>query len=511
MNFSDTINAYKNSQRLFKDGAMGHPVLFPELVKFDVSRRQLALKLKENALHDSWEEGLKIFNTIHAKLARTPCRPNWLIHEILDVQGGKDTLCNLKARLQFVDPDVRNVFDALNSHLDALSRLECSPLLEDLTRIFPSGERTGRSLFILRDLRLWEEARRCLTNVLPAHNWEILKPSSLRNQQHADRLFVFGPVWSLRYRHEEYLLRAPAAGQIHIIACAHEFTGDVSVSLLDEGKKLKINGRRHLQPCEKPWDFEPVARARIGHFRLKGSGEAKIWESGKKIKAVPFRLGGARGTYFATDSSVWVVTADSSGQRPVCTGVDKVPVDDLETGGLILMTTSGGGDMIPLVADIILPHSGPIRELQLAWKEALLARIEKDGLDNTSLTLRTLGAQKASPSNLKNWCNPRSIGMENLDTDLSAVLKLIGKEACYSDVLAGIEALRGAHQRAGRQLQAKLLKSLQGRDLSEVFRKGEFEIRHKDGPAKTIFIVEERGEEVEIPEEWEGELRDIDE
>jgi hypothetical protein len=511
MNFSDTITAYKNSKRLFKDGAMGHPVLFPELAKFDVSRRQFALKLKENALHDSWEEGLKIFNTIHAKLARTPCRPNWLIHEILDIQGGKDTLCNLRARLQFVDPDVRNVFDALNSQLDALSRLECSPLLEHLTRIFPSGEKTGSSLFILRDLRLWEEARRCLTNVLPAHDWEISKPSSLRNQQHADRLFLFGPVWCLRYRHEEYLLRAPASGQIHIVACAHEFTGDVSLSLLHESTNIKINGRRNLQPNEKPWDFEPIAQAQIGRFRLKGSGESKIWESGKKVKAVPFRLGGARGTYFATDSSVWVVTADFSGSSPVCTGVDKIPVDDLEPGGLILMTTSGGGDMIPLVADMILHHSRPIRELQLAWKTALLARIQTDGLDNTSLSLRALGAQMASPTNLKNWCNPRSIGMENLDTDLSAVLKLIGKEACYSDVLAGIEALRGAHQSAGRQLQAKLLKSLKGRDLSEVFRQGELEIRHGDGPAKTVFLVEERGQEDEIPEDWEGELRDIDE
>ena len=48
-------------------------------------------------------------------------------------------------------------------------------------------------------------------------------------------------------------------------------------------------------------------------------------------------------------------------------------------------------------------------------------------------------------------------------------------------------------------------------DLSEAFRQGELEIRHGDGPAKTVFLVEERGEEEEIPEEWEGELRDIDE
>ena len=101
--------------------------------------------------------------------------------------------------------------------------------------------------------------------------------------------------------------------------------------------------------------------------------------------------------------------------------------------------------------------------------------------------------------------------MENLDTDLSAVLKLIGMENRYNDVVAGIEALRGAHQSVGRQLQTKLRESLQGMDISEVFRQGELEIRDGEGPAKTVFLVEERGHEECIPEEWEGELRDIDE
>jgi hypothetical protein len=508
MNYTDTATAYENSERLIKEGVIGCPVVFPELAAFDEARRLLAHKIKNSEMHESWDNGLKIFNTIHAKIARTPCRPCWLIHEILETRGGKRIVQGLAERLPSVDDGLRVAFESLISHLTALSQIEKSPLLEPLEN---AKRLKGRSLFVLRDFRLWEEARTCLAEILKEYRWEIVKPSILRTQQHADRLFLFGPVWHLCYRCEEYLLRAPTSGKIHLVACAHEFTGDVNLSLIGESKKIRINGKKQAQPIEKPWDFEPITPAQRGRFLFKGSGESKIWESGKKVRAVPFRLGGARGTYFANDSSVWVVTADYSGLSPVCTGVDKIPVDDLEPGGMVLMTTSGGGDMIPLVADMILRHSSQIRELQLAWKTALLGKIEKEGINNTTSSLKALGAQKALPLNLKNWCNPRSIGMENLDTDLRAVLRLLGLEARHNDVVTGIEALRRAHQSAGRQLQTKLMESLKGMDLSEVFGKGELEIRHGDGPAKTVFLVEERGEEEEIPEEWEGELRDIDE
>lgn len=508
MNFTDAITVHQNSSRLIKHGVMGHPVVFPELALFDEGRRRLAQRVKDSSMHKSWEDGLKIFNTIHAKLARTPCRPCWLIHDVLETRGGKKIIQGLKDRLTSVDEGVREAFDDLSHYLEILSHLEKIPLLEPLEN---SCSIKGKNLLILRDFRMWEEARACLANFFDGQEWEIVNPSSLRNQQYADRLFIFGPVWYICYRNEEYLLRAPAAGEVHIVACAHEFGGDVSLSLLGESMNIRINCNKQDQPNEKPWDFEPIAPAQRGVIRFKGSGESKIWESGKKVTAVSFRLGGARGTYFSKDSNVWVVTADCSGPSPICTGVDKIPVDDLEPGGLVLMTTSGGGDMIPVVADMILQNSSQVRGLQVAWKTALLDRIEKDGLYNTSSNLKAFGAKKASTMNLKNWCNPRNIGMENLDTDLRAVLKLIGMEARFDDVVAGIESLRGAHQSAGRQLQTKLRESLQGMDLSEVFRQGELEIRHGDGPAKTIFLVEQRGIEEEIPEEWEGELKIIDE
>ena len=100
--------------------------------------------------------------------------------------------------------------------------------------------------------------------------------------------------------------------------------------------------------------------------------------------------------------------------------------------------------------------------------------------------------------------------MENLDSDLRALLQFVQLESEFDAITDAVEKLRRAHQSAGVQLQKKLRGSLHGKELKGVFERGWLEIRHGNGPAKTVFLVEERGNEQEIPEEWEGELRELD-
>jgi len=489
-------------------GVTAYPVSFKALEKFNEARKKLTRLVQDNGMHEVWAEGLKLFGTIHAKIARTPCRPSWIAHEILHVRKGQSVIDKLSLRLQAVDRCISDTFLELQTSLGELTALHSNPLLGPVKDVKIDD---GVVLFVLRDLRLWEEARLCISSVVESHSWEIVKPSSLRNQRQGDCLFIFGPVWYLTHRREEYLLRAPAAGRVNLISCEHEFSGGVTYSYLHITETIPLRGDRPRSISESASDFEPIASDHRGVFRFKDFEVGRVWESGNNITAVPFKLGAGQGTYFANSSSVWVVSADCSGSCPVCSGVDKIPVDDLEAGSLLLMTTSGGGDMIPVVADMILPDSRRIRELQVSWKTSLVRQVEAQGLSETAAHLKSLGAQKASALNLKNWCNPRSIGMEHLDTDLLAVLKLTGLEARHTEIREAIELLRGAHQSAGAQLQKKLRESLLGMDLGEVFRRGRMEIKHGDGPAKTVFLVEERGMEAEIPEEWEGELRDIDE
>lgn len=398
-------------------------------------------------------------------------------------------------------------------YLETLSGIEKSPLVEEIQN---SLELYGTTLFVLRDMRLWEEANHCLTEAFVDGKWEIVRPSSLRSQRQAERLIIFGPAWYLEYRNEEYLLRSPVARDIHLVGCSHEFKGSVSCSVLGEAEAIAVTGKSMSgfqslsAESEDHWNFEPFSPVQNGGFQLGGSRVSKEWETGKKIVAIPFRLGGSYGTFLAKDSNVWVLTTDSKGATPVCTGVEKVPVEDLEPGGLVLMTTSGGGDMIPVVADMLLKGSERIRTLQATWKNRLVAEVEKHGLHNVATRLKSFGAQIASPGNIKNWCNPRSLGMENLDTDLLAVLRLVGMEASHARVESAIMALRGAHQSAGSQLQKRLRDSLSNMDVSDAFRHGLMEVKQGGGPSKTIFLVERRGIEHEISEELEGQLISIE-
>ena len=64
---------------------------------------------------------------------------------------------------------------------------------------------------------------------------------------------------------------------------------------------------------------------------------------------------------------------------------------------------------------------------------------------------------------------------------------------------------------AGFQLQRKLRESLCGKDFTDILSKGWLEIRGDGGAALTVFQVEERGPVQEIPVEWEGDIRDVQE
>jgi hypothetical protein len=359
-------------------------------------------------------------------------------------------------------------------------------------------------------MRLWYEVNSCLEGVLSAADWELVRPSGLRNVNIPGTLVIFGPAWYLSHRGEDYLVRSPAATEVHLVACEHEFGGRIKKSLVEDCGEITISGFEGGREQKDSSTFEPLPAFQPGGLRFKDPSETKIWESGKVLPAIPFRLGGNLGTYLGRDSEIWTVIPDNSGSIPVCSTVEKLSVDDLEPGALILMTTRGGGDMIPFVADMILRGSSQIRAMQEMWKGLLVEQVVKKGINQVAFELAELGAQKATPANVKNWCNPRSIGMKNLEVDLIAVLKIIGREGAYNVVARGIRELRSAHHSAGAQLQRRLRDSLRGKDLTEVFRKGQMEFGNASGPAKTVFLVEERGMEAEVPVEWEGEFREID-
>lgn len=509
MNFIDCCEAYNSAESVLINGVKGISVPFNELADFNVARRNLAQALTSSSLQDTfWEKGRKLFGEIYTKLARSPYRPSWLITELLENQGKSQILSDLTTRLPNVDPSIRRLFENVISTMEKLRCVEMNPLCKEIANCQLAGSRT---LFVLREVQFLEEAHKCLAEVVESKDWQIVRPSILRIMQKADHVIIFAPVWLLKCCSEEYLLRAPVAADIHLLACRHEFGGEVQMSLIDDKISISVVGEISNLDLDVSTSFEALAPRTESSFCLSLPKETEEYESGRKIPGIPFKLGGGRGTFFGRESTVWVAKTELIQGISQCSGIERICADSLEPGHLVLMTTSGGGDMIPVVADMILgSEAQKLREIQNRWKTSLISVLNRNSSQYVATQLKLRGAQNATPTNIRNWCSPRSIGMENLEVELRALLQFIRMEHEYENIADAIEKLRRAHTSAGFHLQQKLLASLYGKDFSVLFEKGWLEIRGDGGAAKTIFLVEERGREQEIYEEWEGYIRDVE-
>jgi hypothetical protein len=296
-----------------------------------------------------------------------------------------------------------------------------------------------------------------------------------------------------------------------LFACAHEFDGEINLSLLDDDRKITIKGAVKKSMSRDHEKFEPISPSDIGRFAPREDETRAILQSGETVEAISLRLGGGWGTYFQPSSWVWIAEADSEETPPLCAGVERITAEELEPDDLILLTTHGGGDMIPPIADQILPNSKSIRDRQFQWKRALVKRIADQGSDRVISDLEALGAQRATRVNLTNWCSPRLLGMSDFENDLRAVLKLVGMNNLFKVIGEGIKQLRAAHKSAGAQLQRKLRESLAGEPIGDVFEKGFQGFGEEGGAEKTVFLVEQKGVEESVPIEWEGVLFKIEE
>jgi hypothetical protein len=510
MNFIECCEAYNSATSLIANGVKGHSVLFKQLDDFNVAYRNLAQALENSSLQDLfWEKGRKLFSEIHAKLARAPYRPCWLISELLENRDKSQIISELKMRLPNVDPSIRTYFEIVMSKIEQLRDIQVNPLCAEIANCHLTG---GRIVFVLEEMQFLEEARKCLAEVVQGSDWQMARPSSLRIMQKADHVIIFASARWLKYRSEEYLLRAPIAADTHLLACRHEFGGKLELSLIDDRTSISVVGGISNIDLDLNASFGALPPRPESSFRLIYPDEKEDCQYAKKISAIPFKFGGGHGAFLSPKSAVWIAKIELIQGIPQCSSIEQIYADSLEPGDFVLMTTSGGGDMIPVVADMILgSEAQKLRETQNRWKAALRAVLDRNSTQYVVSQLQSRGAQNATPTNIRNWSSPRSIGMENLEDDLRALLQFIRMEPEYENVAYAIERLRRAHTSAGFELQRKLRASLCGKDFNGLFEKEWLEIRGDGGAAKTVFLVKERGREQEISEDWEGAIRDVEE
>jgi hypothetical protein len=495
MNFQQTGVIHQNATRVLEDGLSVKMVDFPELAAFDEARRALADSVKNHALEGPWIQLVELFRFVHACLARSPCRPSWLFEQQKFSMLERLQL-QLDARLGSVDPSVRSAFRRAQDAIRLLTCVETNPVAAGAGSLLSTFKSWSRSIVVVNDTRVWDECRTQLSRHCPGLKFEgsefaICKPIELRDHPAVNELILFGPPWLLKYRNESFLLGSPVAPSIWFVVCRHEHIGVVPRSFFEEGSTYRVNGADDFSPAtETNLEHESVALFQPRAFILKHEQDSsllRVADSNETTRAFPLVLGGAKGIYVQEEGALYIANIRVEGEKRLCLAVERVEASEIEPGMLVLLTTEGGGDLIPLEADKLLKDEAkPIRELEATWKQGLRRQVDLLGVARVAERLGT------NVQNVRNWCNPRNIAPEKLEEHLHSILELAHLKHLYPQIVEAIGKLRSAHQSAGMRLQAQLLKSLRDLDLRHAYLDGFQEIRDKaEGPAKTVYWVQD--------------------
>lgn len=511
MNFLETDQLHQNAERVAREGITVHRVGFPQLAEFKsaVSRYRQTLDLLD--LQGEWRKLEEKLKSLHARMARSPCSPRWIAGTSW-AREACDLLGKLKHGVAHQDPSLDDVFSRVDAAWNNLKEIDANPLANIAASLLSSEGACSAGLVVLRETELWGEARRALSALGVPTNVGFRRPSELRTDHPpVPGLLCFGPPHLLAYYHEEDLVVAPCSGKVHFVMCNHEYVGTLPWGGLPGARPVAVHieGQAH---AAEPDAFEPADEPsfifKSGKYTVAEAQEAE----GEYVRAYLIVLGeGEKGVYLREDSTVCEVKVGVSGDTRPCLGVDRIDSSECEPGMLLLLSTEGGGDMIPLVADMLLKdQAASIRDQQALWKARLKDQIERRGSAAVAAELREKGCVHANPVNLRVWSGPDSLGVDNLEENLPPILGLVGLAPRSDEIIEGIKMLRRVHKLAGRQLSWLLRRQLKNLDLRDVFLQGKQDLRDKNGgPVKTVFMISSIEDPVQVPKSLTNRLVDL--
>lgn len=498
MNISSIHRLTECADMVYQTGINCSVVDFDEAAALAKACRALREMCRVRALPQVWHDACKIPERYLYKICRSVCSPAFvfgLMRAELDV-----AFRNAAAQRSTVSPDTQTVFQAALDAIAALRKIDVSPLLGPVEEILKSSVERGHKevIVVIRDNALRQET----LNQLSSYSSRILigleRPVELRERAAVDRLVLLGPLRVLELFNEEFLLRSPVADEIEIIAVAHENAGglaSIAVSDLTTGERFAVNrtstsisGDRGAP--KQTWEI------RDEDFVVAADDDEMDEFTGASmhmVGACRCILGGNHGVHLAADGDVYTPRCGRSDAALLCREVEKIPVSDLEPGSLVVLTTEGSGDLIERYSDLILAdRATAYRQLQTLWKSPLRRILEEKGAAHLLEQFSKHGQDHVGIINVRNWCDARNIGPDDLEGNFRAILAIIGRADKFNSHLKAIHAIRSAHHSAGAQLHGKLREALSGMDLRRVHEEGFMEVRSEEGgPAKTVFLVEQ--------------------
>ena len=491
---------------------MGLPIRSSDFNVMNKKVSQFVRLVHEYELSERYRKFISILKRFRYLVASSPLPPNAILKFLNSSARPFDAQFK---KLKLMDDDrFTSTLNGLEELLEILCKWETNPLCEAMLTQMRSASDERHSILITDSVIFDRTAalldRFQLSNEIAAQP-TLVKINELRAPINCGTLHVFGPTRWRTLRDEEFVFTSGRATRIICYSFDCFPIEEISLSGFAETSKFprqKISSKRQVGSGRFPEDeTESVSTHDLEEILpqtsidLLKSGHSKIQEDvyGNE-EAFLFQLAGGLAVFMGTGSSVNVASWERQGSTLVCSKISHKRAQDLEEGDLVILTTSGGGDMIAPVADKILKEKAPrLRTLQKEWKTSLRIRCfeASSSYDTVAKDLEELGAADASPVNVRNWASFQSIAPAKIET-FRTIINYLGLESRMKAFEETVGLLRKAHRSAGFTIARQLKDQILGANVNQLMSNGwqEFRTSEEEGASKTIYIIEQRLAEV---------------
>jgi hypothetical protein len=283
----------------------------------------------------------------------------------------------------------------------------------------------------------------------------VLSRHEVANVDPIDQLIVVGPLYW--YADHQYVLTSPRATNCIVLKWAWYREREPRRSVLDGsrgGVAMRVRPMPALRTTlEIDADDErtPIDWASVSRELSKGD-DVEPWEAVRARAAV---LAGREAVLLPEegDRQVWLLDP----LAPAAQRVARVEVGDLDPGHVIVLRTSGGGDLIvPLADEVLGARANELRQLQRLWKTRVRAWVlEYPTLRAASAELRKRGCSAANPQTIQNWLGERSLRTENRG-DWQILMDAVSLGADAERIWRAMSRLHSAHSAAGKSIGRRL-------------------------------------------------------
>ena len=497
----------------------------PIAKSFSNSLKNFHKHLYELELIESWGPLVSFMKRFHFLLASSILPPAMIRNFSASKNPfEKDKMAEVLARS---DQDTIELYRALHHDYSALHVYwEANPLwnafLKHGPTLTPDGGNFSGSeiLFCCNSFSLTNSMNNFLSHRAPATDgkkpFSIATNAQVRTINNVYRSIVItGTGKWLQNQDENHLLSTPKSARVYLFSYSHfdlelpsrsDLTSEQPSSPIPariinyENEEPSIAQKASVSTPEDLSEFT-IPKLNLNKAR-EGISERNSVPEGdeEEIEAICYLLSGGKLLFQESDGSFFHLDYFQDGESISCSSVSKKPADQIAGGDIILVSTSGGGDMIKPVADEILKKAGKLddyRSLQKRWKEKLREQYVLQGSHRLISKLEQ-GGVALNHANLHYWISSRCIGPGD-DMAFGNLLEFLDLFDQSEDIKEATRGIRTAHQTAGRVLAGKLRQSIEGKSLKELFECGEQQFSHDDFEgSQTAYLIEKRFSETSV-------------